>query len=423
MFRVRRFSEREGVNAAPVQLERSSGILLHPTSLPGGKLGAEAYRFVDWLEAAGQKWWQVLPLGPPDDTASPYMATSAFAGSPGLLADPDAEVSAGEVEEHVASHPYWIADWTAYSGAGALADQVRFQREWGALREYAAARGVRLFGDLPIYVATEGADVRSKPELFQSDEFGGAPPDDFSETGQLWGNPLYDWHAHRADRYRWWTERLRRTFELVDMTRIDHFRGFVAYWAVPAGARDARNGRWRPGPGRELFDAATEALGELQLVAENLGVITPPVEHLRHELELPGMVVLQFGFAGAADNPHRPENHEEQSVVYTGTHDHDTIVGWLATLTDEQRAELARQLARHAIDEPAPHWALVRLALASRAALAILPAQDVLGLGSEARMNYPGRTEGNWGWRLEPGSLTRDLAARLRAATEAAGRA
>ena len=382
-------------------LPRSSGVLLHPTSLPGGRLGDEAYRFVDWLEAAGQSWWQVLPLGPPDRFGSPYVAASAFAAWSGLLAEPRARVSAADIEEFVARHPFWTGDWAAF--AGALADQVRFEREWGALRRYAAARGVRVIGDVPIYVADNGADYAAWPELFTSGEVAGAPPDALSATGQHWGNPLYEWPAHRATGYRWWIERFRRVFELVDVARIDHFRGFVAYWAIPARHKTAKHGRWRRGPRAEVFRAAERALGELPVIAENLGVITPPVERLRKELGFPGMVVLHWAFEGGRDNPHRPENHEPQQVVYTSTHDTDTAVGW--------------NNETHTLDDPEPNWRLIEIAMDSRAALAIVPAQDVLGLGSDARMNRPGESEGNWSWKLEPGQLTDAHAARLREAT------
>ena len=398
-----------------MQLSRSSGILLHPTSLSGGRLGDEAYRFVDWLEAAGQSWWQVLPLGPPDAAASPYRSHSAFAGWRGLLADPDAPVSAEELDRLAAREGAWLGDWARYAGAGALVDQARFEREWRSLREYAAARGVRLIGDVPIYVARESADYESQPELFQEGEVAGAPPDALGPDGQLWGNPLYDWGVHRRQGYRWWIARFRRTFELVDLARIDHFRGFVAYWAVPEHARTARGGRWRPGPGAELFRAARGALGDLPLIAENLGIITPAVERLRHELALPGMHVLQYAFEGGRSNPHRLANHEENGAVYTGTHDTDTARGWWESLGEDGRRATG-------LDTREPHWSLIELALSSRARLAIVPLQDVLGLGSEARMNRPGMAEGNWGWRFSPGALAPELAARLRAATVAAGR-
>jgi 4-alpha-glucanotransferase len=396
-------------------LERSSGVLLHPTSLPGGRLGTEALRFIDWLAEAGQSWWQVLPLGPPDSVRSPYRTASAFAASPGLLARPDARVSSGAIEDFVARHDYWIGSWARFAGRGAIAAQVRFEREWSELREQARARGIRLIGDVPIYVAPDGADRRAWPELFAGGEVAGVPPDAFSASGQLWGNPLYDWPALRASGYRWWKERFARTFELVDLARIDHFRGFVAYWAVPAGRSTAKHGRWRRASGAELFHAVEAQLGALPLFAEDLGVITPAVVRLRDELGLPGMVVLQWAFGGARDNPHRLENHRRRAVVYTSTHDTDTAAGWFAALS-------ARERAATGLDPAEPHWSAIELAFSSRAGLAIVPAQDVLGLGSEARMNTPGRARGNWRWRLERGRLDRHLAARLRAATEASRR-
>jgi 4-alpha-glucanotransferase len=395
-----------------VDLPRSAGILLHPTSLPSGKLDREAYRFVDWLAAAGQSWWQVLPLGPPDEFRSPYRSPSAFAASAQLLARPEARVTAGEVEDFVARHPYWTGSWASFAGAESLAEQVRFEREWGALRAYAAERGVRLIGDLPIYVSDEGADHAGWPELFARGEVAGAPPDTLSAMGQRWGNPLYDWPAHRATGYRWWCERFRRTLELVDLCRIDHFRGFVSYWAIPARNKSAKNGRWRPGPGAELFDAVARELGHLSLIAEDLGHITPPVYRLRDELGLPGMVVLLWAFRGGRRrNPHAVQNHRVNSVAYTSTHDTATVVGWFENLSRRQRSATG-------LDPHEPQWGLIELAYESRARLAIAPAQDVLGLGDEARMNRPGVTDGNWSWQLEHGALTPALARRLRALAE-----
>jgi 4-alpha-glucanotransferase len=406
------------------QLPRSSGVQLHPTSLPGGRLGDEAYRFVDWLAAAGQSWWQMLPLGPPGEGRSPYKSPSAFAASPELLADPDSAVQSSELEAFRERERYWIGDWERFAGDGAAADQLRFDREWGALRRYAAERGVRLIGDMPIYVAPRGADHLTHPELFQNGEVAGAPPDKFTDLGQLWGNPLYDWPALRRRGYRWWIERLRRASELFDVCRIDHFRAFVAYWSVPAGAEDARAGRWRRGPGRAPFDAAGRRLGELPLIAENLGKITDRVEHLRRALGLPGMAVLQFAFdPEEPDNPHRLHNHKPDDVVYTGTHDHDTIRAWWESLDGESRPEVEAALARAGIVEDEPWWALIRLAFDSPGVVAIIQMQDALGLGGEARMNVPGLVdERNWSWRLEPGALTPELAARLREATAEAGR-
>ncbi len=403
---------------------RTSGVQLHPTSLASATLGDDAFRFVDWLQAAGQSWWQMLPLGPPDRARSPYKSASAFAAWRGLLADPSAEVSAEEIEAFRARESFWIADWERVAGGRrAVADQVRFEREWSALRAYAGERGVGLIGDVPIYVAPGGADHLAHPRLFLSGEVSGAPPDVYSDKGQLWGNPLYDWPAMQRRGYRWWTERLRRTFDLFDVTRIDHFRGFVAYWSVPEGAADARGGRWRRGPGRAVFAAAAAELGSLPVIAEDLGVITEPVDRLRRELGFPGMVVMQFGFdPDDPHGPHRLEHHTADKVAYTGTHDQDTLRGWWETLPDLTRAAASAQIAAAGIVEDEPWWSLIRLTFSSPAQLAMVQAQDVLGLGSEARMNVPGRATGSWRWRMAPGALSAEHARRLRAATEEAGR-
>ena len=398
-----------------MQLPRSAGILLHPTSLPSGKLDRDAYRFVDWLAAAGQSWWQVLPLGPPDEFQSPYRSPSAFAASPEILAKPDARVTAKEVEDFVARNPYWTGGWTGFAGPEALVDQVRFEREWGALRAYAAERGVRLIGDLPIYVSDAGADLACWPELFAHGEVAGAPPDALSANGQRWGNPLYDWPVHRATGFHWWRERFRRTFELVDVCRIDHFRGFVSYWAIPERNSTARSGRWRRGPGADLFNAVEHELGHLPLIAEDLGHITPPVHRLRDELGLPGMVVLLWAFRGSRHNPHAFANHRRNSVAYTSTHDTDTAVGWFESLRPREKVATG-------LDPGDPSWGLIELAYGSRSSLAVVPAQDVLGLGSDSRMNRPGVSEGNWSWRLERGALSATLARRLRRLAERHGR-
>ncbi len=391
-------------------LERASGILLHPSSFPNGVLDEHAYRFVDWLAAAGQRWWQVLPLGPPEGiTSSPYMSPSAFAGSPQLLARPRARVTRADAAAYRERHAYWIDDWVAFGGS--VDDQVRFDREWSALRAYAAERGVRIFGDMPIYVSDGGADHLAHPSLFQPRAVAGVPPDLFARDGQLWGNPLYDWPAMHADGYRWWIERFRRSFELVDLMRVDHFRGFVAYWSVRRGTTTARHGRWLRGPGAAVFRALQAELGTLELVAEDLGVITAPVVRLRQELGLPGMVVLQFQLGGGARNPHRPENHPQQAVVYTGTHDNDTALGWWESLTGDQRAAVG-------LDAADPAWSLLSQAWHSRAALAIAPLQDVLRLGNDARMNLPGSEGGtNWQWRYAAKALTDELAQELRQLT------
>jgi 4-alpha-glucanotransferase len=281
---------------------------------------------------------------------------------------------------------------------------------------------VRLIGDVPIYVAPGGADQRAHPELFRDDAVAGTPPDAFTDKGQLWGNPLYDWPALQRRGYRWWTERFRRTFELYDLARVDHFRGFVAYWAVPRSARHALSGRWRRGPGRAVFDAASRELGPLPLIAEDLGVITPAVVRLREGLGYPGMVVLQFGF-GKPGSTHHPDNHVADRVVYTGTHDHDTVRGWYDGLGERTRAAVDAAIDARGVREDEPQWSLIRLAFSSPARVAMVQAQDVLGLGSEGRMNLPGTAKGAWKWRLREGALTPELATRLAAATEAAGRA
>jgi 4-alpha-glucanotransferase len=405
-----------GFNHAPIDLARSSGIQLHPTSLPSGRLDEAAYRFIDWLSAAGQSWWQMLPLAPPDRYGSPYRGRSAFACHSALLADPRAPVSAGEEADFRARHSFWIDDWVRACGGSrrALQDQVRFEREWRRLRSYAADRGVRLIGDLPMYVGAGSADHRLYPEIFQRDAVAGAPPDDYTAAGQRWGNPLYDWPALRRRRYRWWVERLGRAIELFDVVRLDHFRGFVAYWSIPASARSAAAGRWRRGPGRAPLDAAGRAIGRLPLIAEDLGAITEPVRRLRRELGLPGMVVLQFTPDPAATARDR--------VLYTGTHDHDTLLGWWRSLDGRRRTRLEAALRRRGLKVGEPHWALIRFAFAAPPVLAIAQLQDVLGLGSEARMNVPGRASGNWTWRLQHGMTTAALARRLRAATVEAGR-
>ena len=500
--------------------ERTAGVLLHPTSLPGrfgvGDLGPEAERFLGWARDAGQSWWQVLPLGPPERGNSPYTALSAFAGNP-LLISPelligDGLVDAGDVDPAPAFPPGavdfevvvpwkerllrrswerfgerataalrdelaafveapaqrgWLDDWTlfaalrsrhrrlgwwdwppslAHRDAAALADareaeapeielqrylQFLFHRQWSRLRRLAHDHGVRIFGDLPIYVALDSADVWARRELFDLDAGGrpravaGVPPDAFSDTGQLWGNPLYRWERIREDGYRWWIERLRANLELCDRLRIDHFRGFAAYWRVLAEAETAVDGEWVEGPGRELFDAVRDALGplsaaDLPLVAEDLGVITPDVEALRRGLGLPGMKVLHFAF-DEEDSDHLPRHYEPACVVYTGTHDNDTTVSWYRDLDDEARRRLHRCLGTGG-DAGEIHWALIRLAYESLAETAMVPVQDVLGLDGEARMNTPANAEGNWSWRLRPSQLGSELAGRLRALAEAAGR-
>jgi 4-alpha-glucanotransferase len=303
--------------------------------------------------------------------------------------------------------------------------QFLFFRQWQALRDYARHRGVIIIGDLPIFVAHDSADVWSNRTLFKLDRDGkptavaGVPPDYFSETGQLWGNPLYDWEQLRADDFKWWIDRVRWLLELFDTVRIDHFRGFVACWEVSAGDATAKNGRWVETPGRELFAALKKTLGDLSIIAENLGVITPEVENLREEFGFPGMRVLQFAFGGDATNDHLPHRHTRDSVVYTGTHDNDTTLGWFTHLGDEERAHALRYLDT---DGREVNWKLIRAAMASVGNLAIVPMQDVLGLGNEARMNLPASETGNWAWRMKPDALSGELAARLRDLTKLYGR-
>lgn len=494
--------------------ERRAGILLHPTSLPGdgtGDLGAQAYRWVDWLATAGQTLWQLLPLVATGDGGSPYNGLSAFAGNTlllsadllvedGLLDEDDARPPArfpADCADFAASgawkdallrrahaafradaspglragfaeyrerHAGWLDDWALFRAlrdehgapwtrwpaplrsrhAKALAEarealaepverhalgQFLFDRQWGELRRYASSRGIFVIGDVPIFVAHDSADVWAHPEMFSVDADGestlvsGVPPDYFSATGQRWGNPLYRWEVMERDGYRWWIERFRRTLEMVDVARIDHFRGFESYWEIPAGEATAILGEWRPGPGTRLFAALEAELGPLPLIAEDLGIITPEVDRLREALGLPGMRVLQFG-AGGDDpaNLHHPRNWPPRSVAYTGTHDNNTALGWYR---DEARAEERAEIARLAGRVPAPgevSWAMIEIVLASNAGLAIVPLQDVLGLGGEARMNTPGSMQGDWQWRFRDGALTSALAARLRDLTARTGR-
>lgn len=483
-----------------MKLERASGILLHPSSLPGGMgigdLGGEARRFVDFLQASGCGWWQVLPLGPTGFDNSPYQSFSAFAGNPYLISPevlrekgwlsemPPAEglredrvdfsalipwksrlldaaferflSVAGpedrrELEEFRSREQAWLADFSlfmalkeAQNGArwdewpaevrrrdpaalerararlgGAVEKhafrQFVFFQQWDALKRYAAARGVRILGDVPIFVASDSAEVWAHPELFRLDETGtptaisGVPPDYFSSTGQLWGNPLYRWETHAAQGYAWWKARLRSTLRQVDLARLDHFRGFAAAWEIPAGSATAQNGAWAPGPGAALFETVREELGDLPFVAEDLGIITADVEALRDRFGLPGMRVLQFAFSGP-ENPFLPHACPCHCVVYTGTHDNDTTRGWFGTVTKEERDFCRRYLGREGSDIA---WDLIRAAWASCAVLALAPMQDVLDLDSDSRMNLPGRPSGSWSWRMRAGSLSPALAERM----------
>jgi 4-alpha-glucanotransferase len=506
-----------------VSFPRASGILLHPTSLPGrfgvGELGEEAYAFADFLHASGQSLWQVLPLGPTGYGDSPYASFSAFAGNTllvslrqlvreGLLAENDIarpplfsedRVEFGRVLEFKQTllrrafdnfkrttdfnlrgsfqtftqrAAAWLDDYALFraikdarggvawnewetplvrrepqalaSTRDELHDEVEAQKfyqylffkQWSALKAYCNERGIKIVGDIPIFVAHDSADVWTHPSLFKLDGMGkpsvvaGVPPDYFSATGQLWGNPLYDWERMRATNFSWWIERVRATLGMVDILRIDHFRGFAACWEIPGGDKTAERGRWVPAPGQELFTAIKYALGDLPIIAEDLGVITPDVEALRDRFEFPGMRILQFAFGGDPRNIDLPHNYVRNVVVYTGTHDNDTTVGWFKSEAGAGSTRDAGQIARERkfcldyldSDGEEIQWDFIRAALASVANTAIMPLQDVLGLGTEARMNLPASTDGNWAWRYRPDALTDDLRDRLKHLTALYGR-
>jgi 4-alpha-glucanotransferase len=507
---------------------RSSGILLHPTSFPGphgiGDLGRAAYQFIDFLVEAGQRLWQVLPLGPTGYGDSPYASFSSFAGNPLLislhelveagdlqvadianppnfpidkvdfgwvifwkgrllekaarnfLANADSARRA-EFDAFCAEHAGWLDDFALFMAVkehfdarakvedvfGAMWNnywdkdialrqpvalkrwctqqaesiavqkvlQFYFFQQWQAVKGYANEQGIQIIGDIPIFVAPDSVDVWANPDKFLLDENGqpkvvaGVPPDYFSETGQLWGNPLYDWQAMQKDGFEWWINRIRATLRLVDIIRIDHFRGFEAYWEIPAGQKTAIKGRWVKAPGVALFEAVEKALGDLPILAEDLGVITPEVVALRERFGFPGMKILQFAFdseeAGGlnAANAFLPHNHTANSVVYTGTHDNDTTKGWYRERTPEEQDFIRRYLARNDHDIV---WDFIRLAMASVACFAIVPLQDTLNLDSDARMNTPSTLGGNWAWRYRPAALNPWVSGRLREMVELYGR-
>ena len=356
------------------------------------------------MARAGVAWWQILPLAPPDAFGSPYASPSAFALDPALLAAPDATVLTAESRAFRVRNAAWIEGHLERFGGHTLDEQVRVEREWSDLRAYAARRGVRVLGDLPIYVAHGGVEHAAHPQLFLDGFVGGVPPDLFTDEGQRWGNPVYDWDAHAREGYTWWIARLARGASLADRVRLDHFRGFAEYWAVPTDAPTARDGHWRSGPGKALFGAVERALGGLPFVAEDLGVITPDVDALRDGLGLPGMRVAQFGFDGNPENPHLPANAPVSSVAYTGTHDNATLVSWFDSLGDDVRPQIEHVARGH------DSWGLIAAVMASDASVAILPMQDVLGLGAQARMNTPGTTVGNWQWRVPAAAFDLELA-------------
>ena len=493
---------------------RYSGILLHPTSLPGpygiGDFGKSAYRFIDFLDQAGQSIWQCLPLGPTGFGDSPYQSFSSFAGQP-LLISPDLLVKDGLLPENFlqllpppafndysvqygdvipwktsvlklassnffaeAGHSLkkefadfcqkekdWLEDYALFMALKDLhggkswhewepdlvcpAPHVKSQaihanrdvydyycfvqfiffRQWQALHDYAAKKHIRIIGDLPIFVAPDSADIWANQSLFQLDSKGfptavaGVPPDYFSETGQLWGNPLYDWKEHKKTGYEWWLRRIQSTLRVVDIVRIDHFRGFEAYWSVPAKSETAVNGKWVKGPGANLFHALEKKLGkDLPIIAEDLGVITPEVEKLRDSLHLPGMKILQFAFDGE-ESSYLPYLYPENCICYTGTHDNDTTVGWYQKASEKARDKVRRYMS---CDGSNIHWDFMRCAISSTARYAIFPMQDVLGYGSDCRMNQPGVAGGNWSWRFQEHVLTQDLAQALRSTCEVYGR-
>jgi 4-alpha-glucanotransferase len=427
---------------------RRAGVLLHLTALDRddgrGALGVRGRDFIDWLAGAGFTVWQILPVGPTGSDGSPYWVRSDHAGSSALLDRAELPPPDGDdYRRFLAATTAWLPDWAlhealraAHGGlpwlqwplalrdrdpaalqaaraqhAEAIERECRLQHafavQWRALRAHAQARGVRLFGDLPIYVAPDSVETWCHRAQFQLDADGrpvavsGVPPDYFAADGQFWGNPLYDWDAMRADGYRWWRARIAAALARFDLLRLDHFRGLESHWAVPAGAPTARDGAWRPTPGDALLDAFARDLGAdgapLPFIAEDLGVITPEVDALRRRWSLPGMHVMQFGFDGSGDNPHLPHMHRPCSVAYTGTHDNDTVTGWLQSLDGET---LRRVEHYFGVRGDALAAGVVRAALASVSALTVLPAQDLLGLGSEARFNTPGTVQGNWRWRL-----------------------
>lgn len=490
---------------------RRSGILLHPTSLPGpqpvGSLGQEAYSFVDALVDAGQSVWQMLPLGPTGYGDCPYSGYSAFAGNPLLIslhklvetgdlppsdlppASPACDKAdfptaakrqlplllrasqiffqSAEPErraayaEFCADQAHWLNDYAFFRAMREAQrgtdwrqwpktvrqrqdralhqwgtklhqqierhkyQQFAFFEQWFQLKEYANARGVQIFGDLPIFVSGNSADVWANRQLFYLDEedhptlVAGVPPDYFSKTGQRWGNPLYRWEEMAKDGYAWWLARFRWNLQLFDLIRVDHFRGFAACWAIPAEDPTAVDGDWLPTPGEQLFSALQAEFGELPIVAEDLGVITADVEQLRDRFGLPGMKILQFAFNSGPSNPYLPHNHLPNSVVYTGTHDNNTTLGWWRALPAEGREQVRHYLKRPCRDMPGP---LIETALASVAALAIIPLQDLLALPGATRMNQPGTAGGNWQWRLLPGQLSKEIIEQFRQVSHLYGR-
>lgn len=462
-------------NRSQVFDRRRAGVLLHPTSLPHASLGADTTRFLRCLADSGISVWQMLPLGPTLADRSPYSPQSVFAGNPALL-DPGDAGSVAELTQNFLStggaggdsyerfcqrNEHWLADFALFAalkrarpdlhwwqwpalirdrnpdaiGKAAtrlrpVIDRIRveqflFDVQWRALRDNAREMGIALYGDLPLYVTHDSPDVWVNPQLFklgpdqQPLVISGVPPDAFASEGQLWHNPLYNWDAMRGEGYLWWIDRVRHQLERFDLLRLDHFRGLHACWEVPAGAESARDGSWQSVPGADLLDVLRGQFGSLPLVAENLGQITLEVEALRKQFALPGMHVLQFAFEGDDGNPHRPENHEKLSAVYTGTHDNDTTLAWYRNLESETRMRVDSMLNCSSSDLPG---ALIDTALNSKSLLAVFPLQDLLGLGDGNRMNLPGTAKGNWRWKFGWDQIDPAWCASWRERVSAAGR-
>lgn len=487
-------------------MNRSSGILMPMSSLPSrygiGTMGKCAYEFVDFLKAAGQKYWQLLPLGPTSYGDSPYSSFSTFAGNPyyidldmltadGLLkrgelrglewGEDTARVDYGRIYEHrfkvlrrafergrereresaaefrrenawvenyalymAVKASFGMASWQEWTDEGIrmhresavreygerLRDDVDFYvflqylfyRQWDALREYAHKNGVQFIGDIPIYVALDSADVWSDPQFFQLDEnnvpveVAGVPPDAFTADGQLWGNPLYDWGRMAADGYGWWIRRIAGAKRLYDVIRIDHFRGFDSYWAVPNGDDTAKNGVWRPGPGMGLVGVLTSWFSDLRFIAEDLGYVTPGVRRLLADSGLPGMKILEFAFDAHGESDYLPHRCERNSVCYMGTHDNDTALGWLAGTEKDDRRFAERYM--HITPDEGWCWGMIRTGMSTASDLFVMQMQDVLELGADCRMNVPGKAYGNWRWRMLPGAADKKLAGKLREYTE-----
>ncbi|MGB1310380.1 MAG: 4-alpha-glucanotransferase [Leucothrix sp.] len=423
-------------------LRRRAGVLLHPTSLPSGKIDNDAIQWLDFMQSAGLSVWQVLPLGVPQHNLSPYLCYSAFALNPALLSAHDTEpVDETRFEKWKAQQAYWLADYADYCvlkqrhddaawytwpvhfkdrQAEALQtlraeneqaidtiyqQQYQLDQRWQFIKAQAKQRNISLFGDMPIFVAHDSADVWANRDCFLLDEQGqpdfvaGVPPDYFSETGQRWGNPHYHWQHLTETGFEWWLQRMQHHFHLYDIVRIDHFRGLQAVWMIHPSCPTAVEGYWQEVPGEALLTAIKQHIGDAVIVAEDLGVITPEVTALREQFELPGMSVLQFSFDGFEDNPHKPENITANRIVYTGTHDNDTTLGWYNALEAHQQDFVYERLRK---EKPTNICtAMINEALSTKAALAVIPLQDFLQLDTASRMNTPGIAEGNWSWRFD----------------------